>query len=440
MDKIICIIESHRAVVYDVCLGKALFQGEHSLEELPLFLRTLRAWNRTLHLLDLSSTTHFRWERAPDGLTRWERMQWFREKTKQFSKDGYYNLWSVNRKEQCIGALKITHAILPQWIEQKLKTQCVALFYHSYPFELVRNIKTYFDTSYEKFQCFILQRLNSSSIFAVYYKNFLVFLRILFPMSQNSLTQWIQETVHHVEETFHTHSLEFVCLGDQEIPFAEINRNVSKEQSYYGINLEKWMEQHSIFPVSRCESVLDRFVLAQAHTYQALKSPGKPFFFNILEPALRRFSWIQILPLIVSGSVVIWNWKYKIELKNEYAKVLQQWKALPWTMEQFLNAEPKLHACHKQCASTMAYVQRLESMIPDKTFLEKIEWTQTKSSYGFNFLNSDKILQKNLLMTAWRQHQPSQSAFQWKEHVSSSLNEMEELDYYEGESPFFMDL
>ncbi|GAJ46007.1 hypothetical protein HE1_00327 [Holospora elegans E1] len=439
MDKIVCVIEPHRAIVYDICLGKSVFQEEHSLEELPFFLQTLRAWNRILHVLDLSSTMSFKWERSPDGLTWWERMQWFREKIKQFSQDGHHNLWSINRRQHWLWYLKITKPILPQWIEQKLQAQCVSLFYHSYPLELIRNVKIHFDASYEKFQCFILQRLDSPSVFAVYYENVLVFLRLLFPMPQESLTQLIQETVRHVEESFHTHNFEFVYLGDQEAGFLDIHTSISKGQHYYGDNLEKWMKQHSIFSVMRCESLLDRFVLAQAPSYQSLKGQGKRFVLNTLEPKLRRFSWIQIFPLVISLYIFVFQWRWKAELQNSYNDVLCQWKKLPWNDKQFLEIEKKLHDHQKQYLQTVTFLQQMEQVIPEKSFLETIEWTKTKGLYGFNFSNFDKMSQKNLLMAAWRQHMPSKSIIQWKENLSSSLNEMEELDYCEGGSPFSVD-
>ncbi|PPE03254.1 hypothetical protein [Holospora curviuscula] len=437
MDRIICVVEPHRALAYDVRLGKSTFQYEHSLEELPVFLHTLQAWNCTLHILDLSSTTYFKWERAPGGLTWWERIQWFREKMKQFAQDSPYSLWYANRRQQWLCALKVTKPVLPQWIEEKLQAQSIPLFYHSYPLELVRNIKVHFETVHEKFKCFILQRLDSPSIFSVYYGDVLIFLRLLIPMPQESLAQLVQETIRHVEETFHIHTLEFVCLGDHEQSFSEINSIILDGQFYYGPRLERWMEQRSIFSSTRCESFLDRFVLAQAHPYQLLRVQGKRFFLNTLEPKLRRFAWIHILPLMGGIWIHSYQWRRETKLRNLCENVHRQWKELPWKEQEFLNVEAQLHRNHGQLSKTTAYIQQFEQILADKSLLKKVEFTQNKGRYWFNFENTDKVLQKNLLTAAWRQYMSSKSSIEWKEYAPSPLiGEVEELECGEGGSPF----
>ena len=440
MDKIICIIEPHRALVYDLGLGKAMFQQEHSLEELPLFLRTLQAWNCTLHILDLSSTPYFKWERVPEGLTWWERMQWFRQKTKQVSQDGHYSLFQINHRQRWLWSLKITKPVFPQWIEEKLQAQSIPLFYHSYPLELVKTIKIHFDTLHEKAQCFILKRLDSPSIFAVYYGNNLIFLRVLFPIPQESLVTMIQETIRHVEESFHIHILDFICLGDREACFTEISNHIPEGQFYYAGNLERWMEHHSILPVMGCESLLDRFVLAQGHGYQILRLRGKRFFFNTLEPKLRRFAWIQIVPLIGGIGIHFAQWKRESKINTLRDDLHRQWNTLSWTEKEFLNAEAKLQSNHNQLSKTSAHVSQLEQVLSDKTILQKIEWTQGKGWYWFIFAHGDKTLQKNLLSSAWKQYVSLKKTIEWQESLPASIpHETVDLECGEGGSPFSRD-
>lgn len=440
MDKIVCIIEPQCALVYIRQSRKWLFQGEHSLEDLSVVLRNVRSWKNTLHIFDLSSTTYFKWEKGPENLTWFEKLQWLREKIKQFRYEGDYSVYTINVRKFWVWCLKASQPILPQWIEEKLSSQSGAVFYHSYALEVVRTIKSYFPTADEKFQCFILERSDNSSIFAVYCGTVLRFLRLLFPMQQEPLTRLIQETIRYVTESFQIQDIEYICFAEKEDTYtAEFSSVIPHVQCFYGKSLERWISQNNLPLVDHGQCTLDRILLSTDGCYRPFR--GRRFFLKTLETKLRKWAWIHVVILFGFLCFHGIQW-YKIAcLKDRYAQIQIQWKQLPWNYLSFSRIYPQLRSNYDQYLRVIEHKNCLESVLSHTSVLEKLEWTLSKGRYWFEQYQSEGILKKNLIVSVWRQYMPEKEMLEWKP-LKVQMDVLNESDqgYFEGSSPFSRNL
>lgn len=441
MDKIVCLIESRQVLVYLLRAGRWCFHGVHIVADLPVILRNLGSWKSTLHLLDLSSTTQFKWEKVPGELRWFERLQWLREKSRQSRCEGDHWICTISVRRSWIWFLKTAQSTLPAWIEEKLCSQLGTMLYHSYALELVRSVKTYFAVTEDQFQCMILQRTDSPCIVAVYQGAVLKFLRLLSPMPQESVVYLIQETVRHVEEVFRIQNMACLCFAECEAEDHALQHFLPQAQFFYGTRLERWLDQQAIPMVDQGYHALDRMVLAFESRYQQLYTKKKLFFLHGVEQVLRKFAWVHLVLLTGLGLVHGAQWYHTRKLQHHYDILCLQWKQQPWDCTTFLRIYPQCLKNDHQSQSVQIFLKKMERITEKVSPLHKLEWTQDKSRYWFDFLASDSILQRNTLLSQWRRCMPPNVKLEWKEtRTSTLLPEIPEEGYFESPSPFSISL
>ena len=437
MDKIVCLIETRQVLVYLLRAGRWCFHGTHTIADLPVVLRNLGSWKSTLHLLDLSASTQFKWEKVPGTLSWFERLQWLREKAQQSRCEGDYWIFKMNLRKSWIWFLKTAQSALPTWIEEKLSSQLGAMLYHNYALELVRGVKSYFPISDGQFQCLILQRTESPCIIALYQGNGLKFLRLLSPMPQESVIYLIQETVRHVEEVFRIQDMLCLCFSEYETDNQALQHFLPQAQFFSGVRLERWLDQHAVLALEQGYHPLDRLVLACESRYQRLYTKKKLFFLYGVEQWLRKFSWIHGVFVVILASIHGIQWYRTQQLHKHYDVLCRRWQEYPWTYEQFLRIYPQCLKNYHQYHNVCTIVKKLDTITDTVAKLHKLEWTQNKSRYWFDFLASDSILQKNALLAQWRRCMPPNVKLEWKEAGAGTLlPEAFEDGYFESNSPF----